>query len=121
MESYEFLKIVFTALASALVGSSVTWLRTVPKKRKEASERLSARLDATEEGIRAILAAEIQALYIRLCSPHRKYVKPYEKANVSKLFNAYARLGGNSYIKTLYEQIMAKPTAENLESEVKHD
>lgn len=121
MTNFEFLKIVLTALVSALVGSGVTWIMAVPKKRKAANEKLSARLDATEEGIRAILSAEIQAQYLRLCSPHRQYVKPYEKANASKLYNAYKRLGGNSYITKLYDQIMERPVCENSESEVNYD
>lgn len=47
-----------------------------------------------------------------MCSADRKWVRPYEKSNLSYLYNAYQELGGNSYVSGLFKQAMAMPVKE---------
>ena len=125
----DFFEKFATAFIAALAGSLSTFLITLPKQRKQAKQQaeklqkeqecnLNKRLELTEQAMIALLASKIQEEYIKICSTKRKFARPYEKSNVSKLFTAYQALGGNSYIHELYTQIMNKPL---LEDEQPHD
>ena len=111
----DLVKAFLTAFLGAMAGGLATYLFTLPRQRKENSKELLSRLEATEEGIKSLLRAEIQAQYQKICNPNREYAKPYEKHNVSYLYKSYTDMGGNSYVSELFEQIMHKP----IEPEIK--
>ena len=105
----DLIKAFLTAFLGAVAGGTASYLFTLPGRRKENSKELLNRLEATEEGIKSLLRSEIQAQYLKICNPNRKYAKPYEKHNVSYLYKSYKDMGGNSYISELFDQIMDKP------------
>ena len=57
-----------------------------------------------EKALQSLLRNEIQKKYAEMNS--RGYARPYEKQNLGYLFESYEKLGGNSYVKSLYVQAM---------------
>lgn len=108
----EILKAIILPILSALGGAIAGWIVATPRRARKKDEDLHRRLEATEEGVKSLLRAEIQKEYIRICDPDVKFVKPYEKNNVSYLYKSYKGLGGDEYVSELYQQIMDKPVKE---------
>ena len=102
MSSY--LKIILTAFLSAVGGSLATYFMAMPKKRREKQEQKEKELENIKEGVQAILRSQIQSQYSLMI--HRTYAKPYERQNLSYLYESYKKLGGNSYIENLYKQAL---------------
>ena len=102
MSSY--LKIILTAFLSAIGGSLATYFMAMPKKRREKQEQQEKELENIKEGVQAILRSQIQSQYSLMI--HRGYAKPYERQNLSYLYESYKKLGGNSYIENLYKQAL---------------
>ena len=102
MSSY--LKIILTAFLSAIGGSLATYFMAMPKKRREKQEQKEKELENIKEGVQAILRSQIQSQYSLMT--HRGYAKPYERQNLSYLYESYKQLGGNSYIENLYKQAL---------------
>ena len=102
MSSY--LKIILTAFLSAIGGSLATYFMAMPRKRREKQEQQEKELENIKEGVQAILRSQIQSQYSLMI--HRGYAKPYERQNLSYLYESYKKLGGNSYIENLYKQAL---------------
>ena len=109
----ELIDALIVPFLSALGGGLAAILIAYPSKHKQKETELNNRIKAIEEGVQSLARAEIQREYIRLMK--QGYATAYDKNNASYLYKAYQRLGGNSYITELYNQIMALP----LESEKK--
>jgi hypothetical protein len=106
----EVWKILLTSFLSAFGGAAATYILTIPKKRKAELKTISERLSAVENGTRSLLRAEMQRQYLFLMQ--RGYCLPYDKENISKSYEAYGKLGGNSYISELFGQMMDLPVRE---------
>lgn len=107
-----YLNMAIASFLGVVVGSLTNWLISSPKRRKEEKRDLNNRLDKIEEGTKCLLRSKIQDEYLSMCSADRKWVRPYEKSNLSYLYNAYQELGGNSYVSGLFKQAMAMPVKE---------
>lgn len=101
-----------TALASGFAGAIVAWIVARPKKQKEKQEEIreeqeksANRLSNIEVGVQSILRDRLQDIYLKANRDGKK-LSPYEKNNISYLYNSYKDLGGNSYITELYSQLM---------------
>lgn len=102
MSSY--LKIILTAFLSASGGSLATYLMAMPRKKREKQQRQEIEFENIKEALQAILRSTIQSQYSIMI--HRGYAKPYERQNLSYLYESYKKLGGNSYIENLYKQAL---------------
>jgi hypothetical protein len=96
--------IVLTALLSSLGASIGTYIASRPKALKDKVEEDNEWRHDINEALQSLLRNEIQKKYNAMNS--RGYAKPYEKQNLGYLFQSYEKLGGNSYVKSLYEQAM---------------
>ena len=103
---------IVTTFASGITGAIVAWIVARPERMKVQQDEIKAeqavadeRLRNIEEGVQASLRDKLQTLYLRVQKRGKKCL-PYEKENASYLFKAYERLGGNSYIHELFQQIM---------------
>ncbi len=98
------LKIIATAMLSGLGGAIITWAIAAPKNLRQKQNEERERNAGIEEAVQALLRAKIQEIYLTIME--RGYCLPYDKENVSRLFQAYKRIGGNSYVEGLVQQIM---------------
>lgn len=108
----DILKSFATALASGFAGAIVAWIVARPKKQKEKQEEIreeqeksANRLSNIEVGVQSILRDRLQDIYLKANRDGKK-LSPYEKNNISYLYNSYRDLGGNSYVTELYSQLM---------------
>lgn len=108
----DILKSFATALASSFAAAIVAWIVARPKKQKEKQEEIreeqeksANRLSNIEVGVQSILRDRLQDIYLKANKDGKK-LSPYEKNNISYLYNSYKDLGGNSYITELYSQLM---------------
>lgn len=113
---------IFLTVVSAVVGSIVTWIGWILRKRekereekecereeqlKKAEERRMIEINAVREGILAILRDRI----IHTTSKCRLagHTKVYQVENVTHMYHAYTTLGGNGMVAQIYEQFSALP------------
>lgn len=108
----DILRSFATALASGFAGAIVAWIVARPKKQKEKQEEIreeqeknANQLNCLVEGVQSILRDRLQDIYLKANRDGKK-LSPYEKNNISYLYNSYKALGGNSYITELYSQLM---------------
>lgn len=108
----DILRSFATALASGFAAAIVAWIVARPKKQKEKQEEIreeqeksANRLSNIEVGVQSILRDRLQDIYLKANRDGKK-LSPYEKNNISYLYNSYKDLGGNSYITELYSQLM---------------
>lgn len=72
---------------------------------REEQEKSANRLSNIEVGVQSILRDRLQDIYLKANRDGKK-LSPYEKNNISYLYNSYKDLGENSYITELYSQLM---------------
>ncbi len=95
---------ILTPLISIFCGwlaSFVTIVKTKNKKRK-------AREKAVEEGLQALLRAEIIRQYEKYSE--RGYCPIYAQEALKRAYNSYHALGGNDVATELYHKTLALPT-----------
>ena len=95
----DILKIVLTALISAVVTGALTYVSVIRQSIK-----------SLKEGLLSLLRAE-------LIRSHDKYIKKgfcplYAKEALEKAYNAYHALGGNGAMKQVYNETMELPIEE---------
>lgn len=60
-------------------------------------------VDAARDGQRCLLRAEIVRIYYR--NREDKTLREYEFRNMSECYAAYKRLGGNSFVEHIFEEM----------------
>lgn len=101
----EYLVIILTAILSSIGASIGTYIASRPKAYKEKTEEDKEWREVINKALQSLLRNELQKKYTLMNS--RQYARPYEKQNVSYLYESYEKLGGNSYIKGLYDEMIA--------------
>lgn len=86
------------------------WLFGLKKKKQEAEDKEAARMvemkereDADREGIKCLLRDRITQFYYSHCQQCE--IHAYEFENIHLQYKVYKRLGGNSYVDKIYEEI----------------
>jgi hypothetical protein len=100
----EYLVIILTALLSSIGASIGTYIASRPKAVRDKVEEDKEWKHDMNKAMQSLLRNEIQKKYTMMSV--RGYAKPYEKQNVGYLYESYEKLGGNSYIKSLYEKMI---------------
>lgn len=95
----DILKIIITALITAIVSGAITYVQVVKKSVK-----------SLKDGLLSLLRAE-------LIRSHDKYNKKgfcplYAKEALEKAYKAYSALGGNGAMKQVFEDTMELPIEE---------
>ena len=95
----DILKIILTALITAIVSGAITYVQVVKKSVK-----------SLKDGLLSLLRAE-------LIRSHDKYNKKgfcplYAKEALEKAYKAYSALGGNGAMKQVFEDTMELPIEE---------
>lgn len=97
----DILQIVATAVITAVVTGSITYVKVVKTSVK-----------SLKDGLLSLLRAE-------LIRSHDKYTRKgfcplYAKEALEKAYKAYSALGGNGAMKQVYEDIMELPIEEEI-------
>ena len=110
----EYINSFIFPFITAIAGAMATYIWGLPQKRKKEKELeeknqelVDCRLDNGEQALKALLRSDIQKAYDK--AQEKGFVTTYEKQNVSYLYKAYDKIGGNSYITKLYDELMVKP------------
>lgn len=82
-------------LLSLLIKPVREWLLGIKEQRKSTKEQ--------QEGIKCLLRAEIVRLYYK--HQDSQTLQEYEWGMLDACYQAYRRLGGNSFIVKLYEEM----------------
>lgn len=82
-------------LLSMLIKPVREWLLGIKEQRKSTKEQ--------QEGIKCLLRAEIVRLYYK--HQDSRTLQEYEWGMLDACYQAYRRLGGNSFIVKLYEEM----------------
>lgn len=70
------------------------------RKKKEVDQE-----EAEHESVRSLLRSEIVRIYY--ANRERKALHSFEYENVVKLYGAYKKMGGNSFVDKIWEEIRA--------------
>lgn len=71
---------------------------------KNDMDKIIKKKEKSDIAVMALLRNEITGIYYK--NLESKKLKSYEKENMTRLYDAYTGLGGNSYIKTLVDDEM---------------
>lgn len=110
----QFLATVLSGVATCVIGYYIRKIRKRDEQREAYEQQravdLLTREKATNEALRALCRDRILQGY-RYCTAHHG-VSAQDLENMTKLYNAYHTLGGNSIITTVYEKILELPIKE---------
>ena len=81
--------------------------RAMMQQLMAAEESKQAMLRLFKESQLSLLRDSITDLYFKYLP--KKEVPTYERKDMVKLFESYRKLGGNSYVQTIYEEFMEWP------------
>lgn len=70
-------------------------------------EKKQAQMDLISEAILDLLRDDITRIYFRYIG--KGELPAYEKQNLVTLFERYTKMGGNSYIHNIYDELMELP------------
>jgi len=85
-------------IIAGVVGYLVTIIGAVAQIRKATKS-----VHAVVEGQKCLLRSQITATYYRHVDDSEPTLREYERKNLDDLCAAYTALGGNSFVKDLYE------------------
>lgn len=88
------------------MGAFIGYLLNSLKKSKDTNLNLVA-------SIKALLRSEITSIYYRYTST--KYIPRFEKENLNYLYAEYKKMGGNSYVAIVVEELNNLPVNDNLD------
>lgn len=118
----EYINSFIFPFITAIAGAMATYIWGLPQKRKKEKELeeknqelVDCRLLNSEQALKALLRSDIQKAYDK--AQESGFVTTYVKQNVSYLYKAYDRIGGNSYITKLYDELMRLPVQVEKERE----
>ena len=87
--------------------AAVDEVRAMMQQLMAAEESKQAMLQLFKESQLSLLRDSITDLYFKYLP--KKEVPTYERKDMVKLFESYRKLGGNSYVQTIYEEFMEWP------------
>ncbi len=87
--------------------AAVDEVRAMMQQLMAAEESKQAMLRLFKESQLSLLRDSITDLYFKYLP--KKEVPTYERKDMVKLFESYRKLGGNSYVQTIYEEFMEWP------------
>ena len=87
--------------------AAVDEVRAMMQQLMAAGESKQAMLRLFKESQLSLLSDSITDLYFKYLP--KKEVPTYERKDMVKLFESYRKLGGNSYVQTIYEEFMEWP------------
>ncbi len=87
--------------------AAVDEVRAMMQQLMAAEESKQAMLRLFKESQLSLLRDSITDLYFKYLP--KKEVPTYERKDMVKLFESYRKLGGNSYVQTIYEEFMDWP------------
>ena len=114
----DYLKVIINSFMSAVAGGLAAYFMAMPRNQREKKKRQKIELENIKEALQAILRSTIQSQYSKMI--HKGFAKPYERQNLSYLYESYKKLGGNSYIENLYKQALNLKVHYEDEEEKRH-
>ena len=87
--------------------AAVDEVRAMMQQLMATEESKQAMLQLFKESQLSLLRDSITDLYFKYLP--KKEVPTYERKDMVKLFESYRKLGGNSYVQTIYEEFMDWP------------
>lgn len=105
IQTIQLLALIFQGLAAAGTFSLLfikpirnLWLNDKKKRSKEQEE-----CDAERESVKCLLRNDIVCIYFG--NRERRSLHQYEYENLAMLYAAYKRMGGNSFVDRIWEEI----------------
>ena len=85
-------------------GERLDELRAMMQQVMASGEERRQAIEQFRESQLSLLRDSITRLYFKYLPD--KQVPSYERKDMTELFSSYEKLGGNSYVKTIYEEFM---------------
>lgn len=102
---------IYTTIVGIVIGSLVTWLKTLINKRKSGQETEKELIDALTDGMAILLRKEIKEYYNEY--ENQDSIPLSEWEDIESTHKVYKQLHGNHSGDRMYEEMKSKHLAGN--------
>lgn len=112
------LETIVIGAVGTIIAIILTWLgsliKTVLENQKIEREEAAARRDLVEDSLQASIRVQLLESYYKI--KERGYITAFERDAFDGLYASYIKLGGNSFVKAIYEELKHFPIKDARES-----